>query len=68
MSESRTDAAFARIDNALARIETQAASLASGVETGGTELADLRQRHENLRAAVGGSLSELDALIAEMEQ
>ena len=67
MSESRTDTAFARIDSALARIETQAALLASGAKTGGAELASLRRRHEDLRAAVGGSLSELDALIAEME-
>ena len=68
MSESLTDTAFARIDSALARIETQTALLASGAWSSETELADLRQRHENLRTAVGGNLSELDALIAEMEQ
>ena len=68
MSESLTDTAFARIDSALTRIETQTALLTSGAWSSKTELADLRQRHENLRTAVGGSLSELDALIAEMEQ
>lgn len=67
MSESRTDAAIGRIESALARIETQAALIGSGAEDQ-DELKTLRKQHEDLRAAVGGSLSELDALIAEMER
>jgi hypothetical protein len=51
--------AIARIERALDRIE-RAAPRSGGSEA---ELAALRERHARLRAAVQGSLEELDQLI-----
>ena len=66
MSDSRTDAAFARIDSALSRIEAQANSrTADNLSVGA--LNELRKTHEELRMAVSGSLTELDALIADLD-
>ena len=62
MSGERSSRALARIEAALARIE---AASRRGAPSGASsdELADLRTRHENLRAAVSDSLAELDQLI-----
>jgi hypothetical protein len=62
MSGERSSRALARIDAALTRIE---AATRRGATSGASsdELADLRTRHENLRAAVSDSLAELDQLI-----
>ncbi|MFN5243918.1 MAG: hypothetical protein ACK5B7_05715 [Novosphingobium sp.] len=62
MSGERSSRALARIEAALARIE---AASRRGAMSGASseELADLRSRHENLRAAVSDSLAELDQLI-----
>ena len=67
MSDSRTDAALARIDRALTRIAAQATRPAVGSGEDG-ELAKLRTTHEDLRTAVGESLAELDTLIARIER
>ncbi len=58
MSGSEIQDAFARIDAALARIETAAAQAprADG---------ELAARHERLRSAASQTLRQLDALIAE---
>jgi len=57
-----------RVKNALARIEAAAARIEAAASrprpAGDPELA---LRHARLRAAVGSSLQELDALIARME-
>lgn len=59
MNEAPALLALDRIEEALARIE--AASLAA--RTG--EDADLRRRHETLKASVAQSLAGLDTLLAE---
>ena len=62
MSGERSSRALARIEAALERIE---AATRRGAQVGASseELADLRSRHEKLRAAVTDSLAELDQLI-----
>lgn len=62
MSGERSSRALARIEVALERIE---AATRRGARPGASseELADLRTRHEQLRAAVSDSLAELDQLI-----
>lgn len=62
MSGERSSRALARIEAALERIE---AATRRGAQSGASseELADLRTRHEQLRAAVSDSLAELDQLI-----
>ena len=59
MEADRSNTAIARIEAALARIE------AAPVKSGGADadLTALRARHAKLRAAVQGSLHELDQLI-----
>ena len=59
MAADRSTLAIARIEAALAQIE------AAPVRSGGSaaEFAALRARHLQLRAAVHGSLQELDQLI-----
>lgn len=47
-----------RIEEALARIEAATRQLKSAGN------ADLRQRHDQLKACVAGSLAELDELLA----
>ena len=61
MNGDRSETALARIDAALARIE--AAADRWGGKAAQTELDQLQARHERLRAAVAGSLAELDRLI-----
>lgn len=62
MSGDRSSRALARIEAALERIE---AATRRGAQAGASseELADLRMRHDKLRAAVADSLAELDQLI-----
>ncbi len=62
MSGDRNSRALARIEAALERIEAAARRGNSPVASS-EELADLRTRHANLRAAVTDSLAELDQLI-----
>ena len=59
MEADRSNLAIARIERALDRIER--ASPRSGASD--AELIALRERHARLRAAVQGSLEELDQLI-----
>ena len=58
MSAGNIDNALSRIDTALARIERASARTP-------TTDGDLAVRHARLRAAVGDSLRELDALLVE---
>lgn len=62
MDEDRTSQALARIDAALARIESGARTV-SGLKQGAGELARLQARHERLRGAVSDGLQQLDQLI-----
>jgi len=57
MDGASVDNSLARIEAALARIEAAAARPRGGD-------AELRNRHDRLRAAVGETLRELDQLIA----
>ncbi|MFM5917725.1 MAG: hypothetical protein ACKOOL_09355 [Novosphingobium sp.] len=59
MEADRSNKAIARIEAALARIE-RATPRADSPDS---ELEALRERHARLRAAVQGSLEELDQLI-----
>ena len=61
MEGNSFEAAFARIDAALARIDAAAARPAPSDD-------GLATRHEKLRAAVAGSLRELDGLIEPQEK
>jgi hypothetical protein len=61
MDEDRSSRAFARIEQALARIE--AAARRPGPASDDAELAALRTRHDRLKTAVQGSLEQLDQLI-----
>ena len=64
MEADRSSTAIARIEAALARIEAaQARPAAFSDSTSDVELATLKDRHARLRAAVQGSLHELDQLI-----
>ncbi len=62
MSGDRSSRALARIEAALERIEA-ATRRGARDSAGSEELADLRTRHDRLRAAVTDSLAELDQLI-----
>ncbi|MFM5952792.1 MAG: hypothetical protein ACKOPE_00600 [Novosphingobium sp.] len=61
MNEDRSSRALARIEQALARIE--AAASRPKASSGDADLDQLRSRHDRLRAAVQGSLEQLDQLI-----
>jgi len=64
MEADRSSIAIARIEAALARIEAAPVSSPdAGPAASDTELNALRARHARLRAAVQGSLHELDQLI-----
>ena len=63
MAADRSTLAIARIEAALARIEAVPAKVGDTSDSATTELAALRARHTQLRAAVQGSLQELDQLI-----
>ena len=67
MAGDRSERALQRIDAALARIEraAQRRPPPSSAPAGDPELA---HRHARLRDAVGQSLRQLDALIAEHEK
>lgn len=78
MGESRIDTAVARIEAALARMddarETVAASATQGgvseseKDTGGSaRVMELVNAHEKLREEVAETLTDLDALIGELE-
>lgn len=62
MEPDRTATAFARIEAALARIET-AGRQSGDHKTQVAELDQLRARHSKLRAAVSDGLQQLDLLI-----
>ena len=64
MEADRSSIAIARIEAALARIEAAPAPSAGAQSiVSDRELTELRARHTKLRAAVQGSLDELDQLI-----
>ena len=62
MDGDRTSQALARIDAALARIESGARAV-TGLRQGADELARLQVRHARLREAVSDGLQQLDQLI-----
>ncbi|WP_404481506.1 hypothetical protein [Novosphingobium sp. BL-52-GroH] len=62
MNEAPALLALDRIEEALARIETAARRFKTRPD------ADLRRRHEDLKACVAQSLAGLDQLLAEREQ
>ena len=61
MNGDRSEQALARIEAALARMEAAARHPREVAE--GTDIAQLRHKHEQLRHAVTQSLHQLDALI-----
>ena len=63
MEADLSSTAIARIEAALARIEAAAPAARNASHAAEAELAALRERHARLRAAVQGSLDELDQLI-----
>ena len=63
MAADRSTLAIARIEAALAQIEAAPAKGGDTSDGAAVELASLRSRHNQLRAAVQGSLQELDQLI-----
>ncbi|MEN9683022.1 MAG: hypothetical protein RLZZ427_773 [Pseudomonadota bacterium] len=65
MGNERSNRALARIEAALARIESAPRSgMASAAgNAADAELAALQSRHDQLRQAVQGSLAQLDLLI-----
>ena len=63
MAAERSTLAIARIEAALALIEAAPAKSGDALGSATAELAALRDRHGQLRAAVQGSLQELDQLI-----
>ncbi len=60
MDVEQSDRLFARIDAALARINTACERLPANDD-------GLRQRHDDLRSAVTSSLAQLDELIAQQQ-
>lgn len=63
MIEERILSAVERIDGAMTRIEAAAARVTRPVD-GPAPDADLRERHETMRARVQSAIAELDGLIA----
>jgi len=61
MNEDRSSRAFARIEQALARIE--AAARRPAPVTNDAELSELRAKHQQLVSVVEESLGQLDQLI-----
>ncbi len=75
MSEARIDEAMARLDTALARIEAARAAIpAASPQSNSDEGANsprimaLVNAHEKLREEVADTLTELDGVIAELEE
>lgn len=64
MQDQRIQAALARIEQALGRIERSAA----GNQGASDELARLREAHNVLRSKVEGAIGEIDRLLAEPAQ
>ena len=62
MDGDRTSQALARIDAALARLDT-AARASHGQRQAAEDLSRLQARHDRLRAAVTDGLQQLDQLI-----
>ena len=62
MDQPRLDEAMSRIEAALARIE------AASVRSAGSGESAWAGEHQSLKARVGDSLAQLEALIAELEQ
>jgi hypothetical protein len=65
MSEERALAAIARIERALARIES--ASERQPAPRAEPELRQLREVHEALRGRVEGAIAQIDRLLATAE-
>lgn len=65
MTQDRIASAVSRIEQALARVETQAALASSG--SAGQGDPEFAARHEALRVRVADSLAELDTLIEGLE-
>ena len=65
MERQRVQQALSRIEAAAARIEAAARTREVSVPAGGD--LELAARHAELRASVGASLRELDALIGTLE-
>ena len=63
MAADRSILAIARIEAALTRIEAAPVKAGGASGDAATELAALQNRHGQLRAAIQGSLQELDQLI-----
>jgi hypothetical protein len=61
MQDQRTQAALARIEQALGRIERSAATDLGAAD----ELTRLRQAHDLLRRRVESAIGEIDRLLAE---
>lgn len=68
MDDDRISKAVGRIEQALARIETQAALARSGPRHAADDDSELAARHEALRDSVSASLAELDTLIGGLEK
>lgn len=65
MDQARMDQAKSRIEAALARIERAAGNSAAAPEVGSMEGWDA---YRDLKKRLRGTLSELDAVIAELER
>lgn len=68
MSTQRLQNALSRIEQALARIETQAALSAHATPGQGSPDPNLAARHEALRERVSASIAELDLLLEGIEK
>lgn len=66
MNEAPSLLALDRIEDALARIEAAARPSVSATASGGD--ADLRRRHDDLKACVAQSLAGLDELLAQRDR
>lgn len=64
MQDQRTEAALARIERALGRIEGTVAGDAGAAD----ELARLRQAHTLLRSRVEGAIGEIDRMLSSETQ
>lgn len=68
MDTRSIDQALARLDAALARVETAARALPKPSEVDADEFAGLQQRHAQLKQTVASSLRQLDDILAGMPQ
>lgn len=65
MADDRSTRALARIEAALARIESARPAPVAGAGAAEAELIQLQARHTRLRSAVEAQLGQLDLLIGE---